>query len=294
VIPPLLGWTFECSADFVFLRPVDDPAAGMIRYRERACPSAPLAQLVCRRLASSALRPVKVHAPEELRTDEGEFAAVVSIDCERDGERMQLTYGCVWVDDFYAETASLAVHAEMYPAFRESVRKLVTADTHMMAKRRRRFRYDAPATWQRVSRGSVLDTVRLPPNQEDGLSELVVSAAMPLPAAAAPDASRPAHFLPAIGVEIASVDPIPRPALQPGLDGQLLGLEVTFANRERGKRLVALLRDADFQYRLTLDSVGVDHAKNERVFNGVVESVQPLSPLPLLGEHAKSLFTWIT
>lgn len=129
------------------------PAAGEIRYCERIRPLTTFRAIV--RAATAGLSDVTARASSrELVTDEGELGAWISVAATRAGVSLDVTIGCVFLDDFYA----LAIGTRRADALgdasiEEAVRTLLIADAHMLGVRRRWYRYTPPSRWNVTAAG---------------------------------------------------------------------------------------------------------------------------------------------
>jgi hypothetical protein len=296
MISPLPGWTFEPKQGFVQLRAEAAPAAGFIRYIERLRPSPPLPDLVRAHVSQfPRLKVLRLHAAEELRTDEGEEAALLRLDGEVDGRPLQITLGYVWVDEFCSETAAVATDAQHYDRFAAAVRQLIHGDQHMMTQRRRRYRHRGPLGWHSITRESTLNLVWLSPG-DDG-SEMTVAAALPSLPEPSVDTAIACHM--ASGLKILRHGETHCPPLSRGLCGRLWRFEVQFPDGAEGLRWVAALKDASFTYHLHCDARVAQAATTLPLFEGLLGSIEPIAPETFLGgwrddqAGAVALFGWV-
>jgi hypothetical protein len=293
VIPPLADWSFESQGGCIWLRPLDCPEASVIRYIERVRTVEPLEKLVGDFFVATSLLNPLVSDVEQLVTAEGELAAVATIDCTLAAKAVQVTFGCVWVDEFHSQTVGLALLPGQRSQVGAAVRRLVRGDTHMMTQRRRRYRHAAPMGWQATTRWGALNLVYLSP---DGRSELTVAAAVP---STGPTHHEPitlsAHLEPEAGFRTIRVGETRCPRLQPGLRGRCFRLEVRFADGSEGDRRVVELHDRDYVYPMHLDSPSLASADSSFVLERVLGSISPLAPLAVQQDHerAATLFAWL-
>jgi hypothetical protein len=287
MITRLPGWTFEADDAHVRLRPRDALDDAWVQYIERLQPVAPVEELVRRHCQAARLKVRTVGALETALTEEGENAAVVTLDCA-DGQR---TLGFVLLDDFYSETVGVARAPELRERVRDAVKRLVARDTHMLAGRRRPYPYDGPAGWERRQRGTREMDLWLSP-AEDGAA-ILVAAAWPTGGCHVGDVARfllarnPSGFrvLRRVGPEAVTT--------RTGLGGKIWrrfgrrgGVEWT--------KVIAILNSGGHAYMLQLDTSVAAGAANEDAFRAVVDSVRPLPLAPrALAQRAWALGHWI-
>jgi hypothetical protein len=298
MITPLSGWTFEPSAGLLQLRLDDRPFAGVIRYLERLRPSPPLPELLRTRVAAiPGFASPRLRAVEELRSDEGEEAALVTLDGELDGAPVEVTLGWVWIDDFCSETAALSRDPAEHPRFAQAVRTLVLGDRHFMTQRRRRYRHRGPLGWRAVTRQSTLDLVWLPPDDDGG--EITVAAAVPSLAEEALSVAETQRL--AARLEILGHVELVCPPLAPGLVGRLWRFAVRFPDGSddsvgsNGVRSVAVLTDASFTYQLSCETRTARASQLHPLFMALIASVEPIAPIAPIANHAGAvaLFGWL-
>jgi hypothetical protein len=151
MIPTPGGWTAERLALGVVMYPPTGHKVASNSYRERARPLLRLGLLVRDVLK---LTPhwvtTRVGEPERLETQEGEYAALVTVAGTQNGEPAQRDLGFVFGDDFYSSIGGLCRKESLYRTMTETVRELVRQDSHGLGVRRRPLEYAPPAGWQPV------------------------------------------------------------------------------------------------------------------------------------------------
>jgi hypothetical protein len=175
MIPDLAGWTRRFIDGNVVLHKGGDPALGFIRYVERI-PLATPAELLEAQLARDPdIEVDDASSIEELVTDEGEHAAVVTLRCRRAGAIVQRDIGWVFGDAHVSRTSSLTPRPELFDEFGRTVRQLLVADQQHLGMRRRRYGHEAPEGWTASERGFATLVYDAP----DGTAQIEVSPAMP-------------------------------------------------------------------------------------------------------------------
>src|SRR5882672_8803921 len=125
MIAAIPEWTFENRGPFVVLAPPQGKGRGRIHYSERHRPIRRVRDLVSGFERDPRFRIVRVGAPERMITNEGEYAALVTVDGTLLEKPVQRTVGYVFGDDFYDEIDGLALEPEEFDRFARHVRQLV-------------------------------------------------------------------------------------------------------------------------------------------------------------------------
>jgi hypothetical protein len=249
------------------LRPRADPARAEIRYVERRRPLARVAELV-ERVRLRGWREVDRGPIEALVTDEGEYAAQITLRGTLDGLPVVRSFGFVFFDDFVARLVGLARAPEEAPRLVETVRKLVRLDTHLAGLRRRRYVYAPPdaALWH----GYLMPPFHayyLPLTYPSDPSTIAVYPAIPGTGEALVDAvlasgpgvqrrtlGAPAHLVAASG---------------------LSGLWHTLHAGQHTWDLV-VLGDDRYSYAMMLRTIAQDRERHAAVFQAMARSIEPL------------------
>jgi hypothetical protein len=151
VIPHLPGWHRE---ELVGGLVVMTAGPAKIRYAERAREVRPLDELV-----SSIVRIERdfsvtwISRPETLWTDEGETAALVTVEGNVAGVPARIEIAIVFADDFVDLVVGRSTSALVFAELSRAVRTLALGDVLALGVRPRRPIYDGPEAWQCVERG---------------------------------------------------------------------------------------------------------------------------------------------
>jgi hypothetical protein len=278
------GWSWEVAEGGVTLHPIDvGPAAGSIRYRERIAPLRSLDAIVGSHVEAAQV-PLERAETETLVTDEGEYAAVVTL---RDRARdVQLALGIVFADDWYAEVAGVARHRDHFVRFAEQVRALVRGDRLALGIRRRVAEHAPPPGWLASEPLPQFMTWSAP----DGETSITVYPA--LPTTAALDAGFAAIYVgPPAAAQIVG-ELVPRTAVQTrDLAGFSWELDVRDAQRRVLARRVILLRDDRYLYVCYLDTPHAKLAAHRPVVDALATSIRPL-PRPRQGSDTAAFDHW--
>jgi hypothetical protein len=144
MITPLHGWTWELRRAGIRLRPQDRGSRSVIWYVERLRPIEGVTALVARAPRPRGWREDSRTEIEPFVTDEGEYAAQVTLSGSIDGAPAVQTLAFVFGDDFVARLIGVAAEAEAGPSVVAATRQLARLDTHLLGVRRRRFVYQPP------------------------------------------------------------------------------------------------------------------------------------------------------
>jgi hypothetical protein len=124
-----------------------------LRYDERLYPLLSPPELLAAQLSRmSGFAPRSQSAFERLVTDEGEYAAVVTVEGELANADARLEVAWVIGDDCYAQLLLLVKRREYFEEAHAVARQLVMSDRQLLGIRRRRYLYDAPAGWRSAAR----------------------------------------------------------------------------------------------------------------------------------------------
>jgi hypothetical protein len=154
-------WVARVRADGVSYYPEDGRATGGVRIWERLRPLRGVDEIV--RGAVGSMKPIlrdpKFGPIEELRTDDGEYAAIQAVTATgtADGKPVLYLFGFVFGDDFYNRIDGWMTEASRFGELDEVVRSAI-ATNHLClgTGRHRRFFYHPPADWQGLARGALL------------------------------------------------------------------------------------------------------------------------------------------
>ena len=161
------------------------PATGgaTIRVYERLGPVLRFSQVIQRVLAADPLFRVNAVADcQMLTTDEGEYGAWCRVDGVRQGARCVRFVASVYGDEFTLALDAFVELLTQVAAIQETARELVLTCSLKLGFRRRRFVYEAPATWTALASGLVANWY--PPDFPANRVNIVVPAAEPSEASA--------------------------------------------------------------------------------------------------------------
>jgi hypothetical protein len=284
VIPVPRDWTVsDLSRGFLLVHPGGNDVAA-IRYRERAGAPRRLRILVDELLASIPGLGVHTIAPvQRFVTDDGELAAMVSIDTADTTGVLHLHAAYVFTDDFYSMVVGYTRDRSL--EVRELVRELAQRDNHALGIRRRRFEYEPPPGWQPLPRG--LSTAWIPADYPDHDTRVLVYPANPT-ALVGRAAFGEAHAQ----LEASGWVVIDAMAPRSGTTRGTLVFEAQdlVCRRHGVTRLhrVVVARDSVYQYPLELYSAR-NNDEDRAVLDAVLDSIKPfaapITNTPALGGY---------
>lgn len=172
------GWTGHRTPDGLVLVPPGGSERGAIRYVERLRPIRRVVELVRAAELPANLEIATLGAPRRLVTNEGEHAAIITATSKLGAAELALTFGFVFLDDYYARVLGVASDPAAAEMIAATVESLVASDAHLLGyPRRRRFLYDPPAGWQGA--GDLFDTTWYPLDYPAHTAKIRVCAAVP-------------------------------------------------------------------------------------------------------------------
>lgn len=263
--PP--GWLARQHRDLAILHSAD--ASMIVSYREMVRPVVALANAIERELAHDpGFVTIEQYPPREVVTHEGEYAVLVTIAGRIGDRRAQLDLGFVIFDDYYACVHGFTDVAAQFRELTRTVHELVMGDSHMLGLRRRRFVYDPPPGWERLVCG--FDTTWLTPG-----AAIYVRPAWPIPGAPSVTDLLVAEPSPTFTIHQV-VEPYAI-TTRAGLDGAVLELIGTPADRRPQHRAIALLQDNRYVYPIRFEAVlDTTTDRHRATFHGLLDSVQPI------------------
>jgi hypothetical protein len=244
-----------------------------LRYDERLYPLLSPPELLAAQLRRmSGFAPRSQSAFERLVTDEGEYAAAVTVEGELGNADARAEVAWVIADDCYAQLLLVVKRREYFEEVHALARQLVLSDRQLLGIRRRRYLYDAPVGWRSVTRiGSRTDWF----SDEDAASSSVITVwpAFPGPGTASAIVARQIAMDRNTGV---SADPIQTSPIvsDHGLSGTLwsLGSQPPM----QLLREFVVFTDERYLYPLRLESTTRDARE---CFASVARSIRPI-PAP--------------
>ena len=169
------GWRTRRRAPFVVLQSPD--ANMVVAYREVVRPLGAIDALIARELAlDPTFHADVIGGVDSLVTDEGEYAAFVTVAGHSGNTLAQHDLGFVLADDYYACAHGVTDSPAHVDELARVVRALVIGDAHMLGVRRRRFLYAAPRGW--TSKSAAFETTWLGPRASQ--AAMVIGAALPI------------------------------------------------------------------------------------------------------------------
>lgn len=154
MIPTPAGWRGHVAERCVLLSPNDGSERMVIRYDDRLTPCRDVDALVVEHLTR---RPEPLNGPEllsieNLTTDEGEFAALVSATGVVGDQRVHCAIGFVLFDECYARISGATTVEAARDELIETVRDLVHRDRYLLGERPRRYRHERLPGWREIRR----------------------------------------------------------------------------------------------------------------------------------------------
>lgn len=276
MIAAMPEWSWEPRGDSVVLAPKEGKGIGRIHYVERNRPIRRVSELVADFEKDWRFRITKVSDPERLTSNEGEPAAIVTIDGLLLEAPVQRTVGYVITDDFYSRIDGLALQPDEYGRFARTVRTLTQTDTFALGHvRRRRFYYDPPHGWHGVA--NVLHTYWYPLDYPKNRSTITVAPAYPMPTGTpeflqiVPDLQiEPGSFF-VIDQKTESGSVITRHNLN-GTSWEISGRYGAIPVL----RDVVVLDDHRFIYAIYLESPREHRDRNMDLLDQIIESIEPV------------------
>lgn len=271
------------------LQPPGGPEVGLIGYRERVWPLAPVDELVDDLLARHGDFVAGVRTVEPLVTAEGEYAALVTIDGVIAARPARRIVGLVLFEDCYALVTALVHVPAEFAAWQALVRGLVLGDAQRRGVRRRPFAHLPPPGWHSTGRSFVTDW--RPPK-----SEAVVLSIWPaLPRAQGEDAAAVADALleqdGAAGFVLdhrGGPDPL---SSAHGLNGKCWEVAGRFGDRPRVFHDVVVFEDRRYLYALRLACTDPEQRPAARAaLLACARSAQPI-PEPALARADSGMFS---
>jgi hypothetical protein len=248
---------------------------GFIRYSERRRPILRVRELVKGLELDPRFLITAVGAPERLVTDEGEYAALVTVDGLLLEAPVRRTMAYVFLDDCYSVIDGLALRAEEQERFAQQVRLLALHDAHLQGElRRRRFVYQAPRGWSGVA--SFLHAYWFPEDYPRDRSNLTVAPAIPVPRGSMGFTEMLAqHAILRPGFAVDSVEEPTALANPNKLNGSAWEALGRF-DGALGFRDVHILDDGRFAYAVVLESPRDRRDANLALLRAVTDSVEPI------------------
>lgn len=261
VISPIPGWTWELRASGILLRSESEPHISEIRYRERRHPVAPVAALIAAE-APPGWRETERDATLPFITDEGEYAALVTVRGVLEGLHAVRALGFVFLDDHVACIAGLGP-VDDEARLQATVRALTRRDCHLAGVRRRRYVFAPPdpARWH----GYLLPPFHahyLPLAYPNDATTITV-----LPAV-------PASSDQVLAVVLASRRGLPVPIAGDGVSGEWI--TVIDDGDPAQAHDVVVHGDDRYTYPLIMRSTGARRAAHLKTFLAVARSIKPL------------------
>ena len=269
MIQPPNGWRCSHVRDSVLLTHPRGLEVAGVRYDERLRPIARVSDLVDSEAAPLGFVRARTSPIERLVTDEGEHAARVTLEGTLDDAPAELSFGFVFLDDFYSRLRAITFESAAFPEVRATVTALVRHDMHLVGRvRRRRYFYAVPPGWH--GSGGLFEARWHPPDYPTNPATLLVSPAVP--------------HVPGFGESVLSsivggtgeavTQALVRPTLRVHTSAGLVGERWHLQVGDRHVYLVILQDDA-FHYTVRLDARPHDVAA-EQVFVTLVESIEPV------------------
>jgi hypothetical protein len=294
VIPSLDGWSWEHRADCLLTVPPEGKAAGYVRYTECLRPLVRAREAVRTLEEDRRFRVTSIGQPERLITNEGEYAAIVTVEGLLLELPVEHTIGLVFLDDYYARIDGLALRQDERTRMARGVRLLALNDAHGLGeRRRRRFLYAPPTGWTGIA--SSLHAYWYPVDYPKNPSSVTIFPAVPVPpgsqgfgeTVARSQAGRsPGFTIDSVGEPTALVT---RRSLS-GSRWEVLG-QVDGQLRFRD---LHVLDDRRFVYTVILESPRERRDENLLMLRALLDSVEPI-PHPgevLSAESRESMTHW--
>jgi hypothetical protein len=112
MIPSPPGWSWEIRHDGIMTAPPEGKSSGYVRYVERRRPIVRIPEALKHLEGDGRFRITRIGKPERFITDEGEYAAIVTVDGLLLEAPVQRTVAFVYLDDHYAVIDGLALRPE--------------------------------------------------------------------------------------------------------------------------------------------------------------------------------------
>lgn len=265
------GWTRRSTFDGIALFPPGGPDVGHLLYWERMRPLVPVLDIFRRQLGATA--DSSLLRPRMVITSEGEYAAVATV---RDpAGQVQHDLGVVLLDDFYSLLHAVTREPAQFAERAATLLDLVLHDLHQLGDRRRRYLYEAPASWQGRPRGLETDYFPLDFPKQD----LMVTV---MPAFPRPEGATCVKYVEALLAQQraeSAVEEIGGPvAVRTPL---LPGCELAWTTPSQGRRVsrrAVVLEDSRYLYPVLLEGSSDLRAAREP-FLSIINSIEPI-PAP--------------
>jgi hypothetical protein len=244
-----------------------------LRYDERLYPLLSPPELLAAQLSRvSGFAPRSQSAFERFATDEGEYAAAVTVEGALANADARVEIAWVIADDCYAQLLLLVKGREYFEEVHALTRQLVMSDRQLLGIRRRRYLYDAPAGWRSVARIG-LRTDWFPGEDAASSSVITVWPAFPGPGTASAIVGRQIAMDRDTGISSGSIQTSPIVS-----DYGLSGTRWSLGSQPPAQLLreFVVFSDERFLYPLRLESTTADARE---CFASVVRSIRPI-PAP--------------
>ena len=276
-IPP--GWTIKHLPEAIAITHPNGERAAQIHYRERAGKPRRIGTLVREILAGwSRLMVTSIGSVERMLTVEGEYAAVVGVECTDGGRPVSVDLGFVFTDDFFTSIAGTCRDPALRHETSAIVRDLVRHDNLAMGVRRRRVEYQPPKGWQPFRRS--LATEWIPPDYPAHDTTLLAYPANPISVAGLLTFGSAHTFLEACGWHVIEASAIEKSTTTSGVAFEAQEWVFARPNQPPRKTRMVVLADTLYQYPFELRMIATqDPAGDRDVLTAVVESVVPFGPI---------------
>jgi len=276
-VPP--GWTIQHLPEAIALTHPNGKEAAQIHYRERAGKPRRVGTLAREILAAWPRITVKSIAPlERLLTIEGEFAALLGVECTEGGRDVRIDLGFVFTDDFFSSTAGTCRDPALRQDVTTIVRELVRHDNLALGVRRRRVEYQPPKDWQPFRRS--LATEWIPPDFPRHDTTLLAYPANPIAVTGRLTFGSAHTYLEGLGWQVVEASAIEKGMTKRGVAFEAQEWVFARAKQPPRKTRMVVLADTLYQYPFELRMVATDNPVADRdVLANVVESVVPFGPV---------------
>lgn len=292
MIPRLLEWSFVVLPEGVAMIHPQGASVATIHYRERSRPVRRITNLVRMVLAGWPQFTVETMGPlERFTTNDGEYAAAISIRGIERGLPVQRDLGFVLTDDFFSSATLTCWSKERSRELSLVHRTLVRADVHALGVRRRRFEYTPPPSYQPLKQSLAVEWI--PPDYPRNASTILVHPANPREGYGTADLGRVREGLEQLGYTVSRVEPPARVTARSGLGGEIQLLAFEKRSEPAALRASVLLQDDLYAYPIELTCRSPDRwAEARAVLDELVQSIQPLPDRTKVSQKLTTFSHW--
>lgn len=282
------NWMRRLTHDGVVFYPPEGRAAAWLRVYERLRPIKSLRELRASQLSGLGLPDAKLDDVKRVVTNEGEHGATYTITSA--AEKLTISYGVVYGDDFFTVLEGVAVAPELAENLVHTTGALVRSMPLFLGKlRRRRYAYTPPAGWQAVVKEHSVSwyPMDFPKNRA------VIRVFDAVPARDTPGTVLTRRLFDDPQSELTAVTDTSMFAVltDTGLSGVTEVTRGSWSDGSPSAMIRVTLNDTSYAYNMRLETSEPSITAASKVFEAVIRSVEPVPTAPG-SENAGRLIHW--